>query len=366
MLRNIQALRGIACLLVVYYHVAGWENLVWPRVRLFYPVRYFGYAGVDLFFVLSGFILVRSQLASPQRWHAFLRRRAGRIFPTWWAALFTTVILSALVAKQSCFGDDWPAEWLAWLTLAPVADGCRILPVSWSLTYELMFYLAFALVLAMPRRLAILAIAAWAVAFCVQPEANVFALKMPFSPFVLEFLAGAFVAWLRPGFRRWMLPAALAWAVAFVAALPGETPDALGGRIAWRVAAFGPSSALVVAACAASEGRWNFPRWLVFLGDASYSIYLFHGIFCVCVLFGTWGMSHAMLPHIAWLTMMVAGGVGGGVGMYWLVERQAGRFRRKVVPTPGVESTLTAPPCSAMIFRTTNSPRPVPCRLVVK
>src|SRR5207253_2853094 len=85
-LTNLQALRGVACLLVLFFHVAEWElhRCESPAVRVAAPFEYFGYAGVDLFFVLSGFVITwvsfgklgdRSQLLS------FAWRRAWRIFP---------------------------------------------------------------------------------------------------------------------------------------------------------------------------------------------------------------------------------------------------------------------------------------------
>ena len=62
-LSNLQALRGIACLLVVWLHVAVWEREYGVRTPLLREVKWFGSAGVDLFFVLSGFIITYTQAA---------------------------------------------------------------------------------------------------------------------------------------------------------------------------------------------------------------------------------------------------------------------------------------------------------------
>ncbi|MGL4420416.1 MAG: acyltransferase family protein, partial [Gemmataceae bacterium] len=93
MLRNVQALRGLACLFVVLYHVAGWEQLVWPRIPVFGFYRYFGFAGVDLFFVLSGFIITHAhwkQIGQPRHLPTYLYRRLSRIYPVYWLALGLT------------------------------------------------------------------------------------------------------------------------------------------------------------------------------------------------------------------------------------------------------------------------------------
>src|SRR5205085_9963681 len=67
--QNLQALRGVACLLVVIYHTATQEELFGLSFQVLRPVHWFGYAGVDLFFVLSGFIITmigRKDLGRPE------------------------------------------------------------------------------------------------------------------------------------------------------------------------------------------------------------------------------------------------------------------------------------------------------------
>jgi len=333
-LHNLQALRGLACLAVVCYHVAGWEKLVWPSVRVLGPVRWFGFAGVDLFFALSGFIITRSHLFGGGRsvtLSRYLFRRAWRIYPPYWAALVSCTALSAGVAGQSLFTPGWETDWFDWVLLVPRRDGCRFVPVAWSLNYELMFYLAFAGVFLVPSRAVPWLAGVWAVtviaAKVVGWEPGPYWLKLPFSPFVLEFLGGAAAAgWARSGTgrgARLLLAGAGVWAVAALVLLTGTDPDEFGGALWSRVLAFGPPAVTIVYASAVGEqpGTIRLPGWLRPVGDASYSIYLFHSSICITTLFLTWGISHSLLPHLAWLAMMVGSGVGGGWVVYRLIER---------------------------------------------
>src|SRR5262249_15248359 len=128
-------------------------------------VQWFGYVGVDLFFVLSGFIITatcRADLGRADRLPRYLFRRFWRIFPAYWAALAAAVAFYACSSPRTVFGRNWPAEWCDTLLLLPQQTGCRFLPVAWTLSYELMFYLAFGVLFLLPRRAARPALVGWA------------------------------------------------------------------------------------------------------------------------------------------------------------------------------------------------------------
>src|SRR6185312_9907494 len=126
---------------------------------------WFGFAGVDLFFVLSGFIIAttsRADLGRPGRLPGYLFRRAWRIYPTYWAALAIAVGVYAALGPPLVVGPGLAAELAAAAALAPRATACRFLCVSWTLSFELLFYAAFAGLFLAPRRAAAPLLIGWA------------------------------------------------------------------------------------------------------------------------------------------------------------------------------------------------------------
>jgi peptidoglycan/LPS O-acetylase OafA/YrhL len=87
-LNNLQALRGVACLLVFFFHVAIGEAGAGHGLNPLVPFQYAGFAGVDLFFVLSGFVITRVNvrgLGDPARVAGYVTRRLWRIYPVYCA-----------------------------------------------------------------------------------------------------------------------------------------------------------------------------------------------------------------------------------------------------------------------------------------
>lgn len=332
---NVQALRGLACLLVVVYHTAAMESLFGLAFQPLRPIRWFGYAGVDLFFVLSGFIIASTNganLGRSDQLPKYLFRRLWRIYPPFWAAFALTNILWACIALsllQSCT----PREVLESIALFPQDPIPRLMPVAWSLSYELMFYLAFALLFVLPRRIAVPVLALWgivvvaALAFDFKPV-NRFA-ALPVSGYVLEFLGGVLIAWcpLRVGGKSavGLTLIGLVWAAVTLLAGNYSHPDHLAVLVPRRVFVFAPACILTVFALTAWErngGRIGW-RWLETLGDASYSIYLIHSTALAALFYLTMlvDWSHSRSWHVVWLAIMIASGLGAGLLMHRFIEK---------------------------------------------
>ncbi len=355
-LHNLQALRGLACLIVVLYHIAGYENTFWTKWRTFHFVRWFGYAGVDVFFALSGFIITwahREQLGQAKHLPRYLVRRFRRIYPVLWAAALATMILIGALGTAVVFRPGWQRDYLEWLLLVPRYDPFQFIAATWSLQYEIVFYLAFGLLFLVPKRWALplaigwvaVIVAARVVRFTPQP----FWANMLISPYVLEFLGGTGVAAVvARGFVRGpriALGFALAWTVALVILLRGATPDELGGWTWGRFFAFGPPSVLLVYAVVAGEltGRVHLPARLRPLGDASYSIYLMHGPVTLSLVHLMWGMNTNLPKHLVWIAVQLAAAFASGWLLYVLVERPilSRRSKPKGVPASVATSQLT-------------------------
>ncbi len=293
-LDSIQALRGLAAAFVVVYHSglalggADAPVLGWLTTNVIKR----GHVGVDVFFVISGFIIAWVAVLArprPERPLSFLVRRAFRLAPPYWAmsvlhALLLNPVTPALFAASLAFLPTTTAH-------APYY-GYPALYVGWSLNYEIAFYAAFALGLLLAGRRALwVVLALFALSTLVLPwwrfgtlvgdpaQGYPFAspwLAMASNPLVLEFLLGCLLAWAYARWRHLLTPpVALAMlatgCAAFALSLPLVGPDfSLAGR--------GVPAALLLAGAVAAEhtGMLRVPRALVWLGELSYALYLVH------------------------------------------------------------------------------------------
>ena len=361
---NLQALRGVACLLVFLYHLAQSEAGYGLGFNPLKPFKYFGYAGVDLFFVLSGFIIAttsRPDLGRMDRLPRYLFRRLWRIFPVYWVALIISTFVLTIPMQNPLFIPGWESEFRDSILLAPQPPAPRLLPVAWTLSYELMFYIAFAVLFILPRWTAVPVLIGWG-ALVIQTHIdgsypdNRFA-DLPVNPFVLEFLLGAAVAWCPLRLSGWkvglLVAVALVWCAAWTGLLspnPHPHADRLAKSHFLRAVSFGLPGALFVLAATAWErtgGRIR-PRWLEPVGDASYSIYLLH---IPCMMIVMWitiqlNWKHGKFEHVVWLILMTAGCIVPGMLFHKYVERpllNLAKTRRPVTPVVVPE----APPIPA-------------------
>jgi exopolysaccharide production protein ExoZ len=147
LLRNLHALRVLAALSVVYFHTTSEAGLDLPV--------HVGSHGVDVFFVISGFIISYIGTRSPDR---FLLRRMIRIVPFYWTA--TVVVFAAVALEPQLFRStrlDFPQLLCSLFFVPRETDYAGMFPtliLGWSLNYEMYFYLVFAAALLLSRRLA--------------------------------------------------------------------------------------------------------------------------------------------------------------------------------------------------------------------
>lgn len=285
-LHSIQSLRAIAALLVLAGHAAQISERFFSQ-PLTTGQWTLGFAGVDLFFVISGFVMVYITHDKPRGHVHFIGRfvysRITRVYPIYW--FFTLLALAAYMLVPAALNRDL-ADLHIWqsFTLWPIENDVPILHVGWTLTHEIYFYAVFALFLALPERWLPLMLAAWAAVVAAGSLAldglpAIAALIV--NPLTVEFILGACAGILVcSGYRR-LARAALAiaavWAAAASILLWPAGPEAFPEG--WtRVAAFGVPSALVVYGAVSLElrGALKPPGWLVILGDWSYALYLSH------------------------------------------------------------------------------------------
>ncbi|HZX68267.1 MAG TPA: acyltransferase, partial [Candidatus Elarobacter sp.] len=285
MLGNVQALRAIAALMVVVVHCYGVESTYLPGRPWTSPFHIIGTYGVDLFFVISGTVMLVSTatwFGEPAAWRRFLMRRVTRIYPPYWivTALVLVVFLlaPALIGQHRSIRPEILASFLA----IP-QRGEPLLVVGWTLSYELIFYTVFAVALRFHRRYLPVVTAIWLLAVvligALGPHANPW-VRVLGSWFNFEFAFGlAIGAAVLSG--RLVAPRAL-FALGALLVVAACVATAYSGReyldVAWwRPWAVGLPMALVVYASLGLERhRLLAPRWLRAQGDASYALYLWH------------------------------------------------------------------------------------------
>ncbi len=282
---NIQAVRAVAALGVLASHLYAYDARYAADPVL--PAWFtYGFSGVDLFFAVSGFVMVlvtRGRFGDAASAGAFLFSRVWRIYPPFW--LFTAVVIAGFAAAGTLEARLEESTLIGSLTLFPVTTAAPLLQVGWTLTHELYFYLVFALMLLAPQRLLPVLLALWCAVILAAWSAGLGAASPPariaFSPLTFEFVAGAAAGLLVVSGRRRFGWAAIAVGVAGIVAgsLWIGPPDPMSFASGWRrFAAFGIPCALIVygAACVEVDGRSRAPDGAVALGDWSYSLYLLH------------------------------------------------------------------------------------------
>lgn len=275
-------------MLVVLFHLVSIETNFGQGHRLLADYWNIGMSGVDLFFVISGFVMTTIMRGGFQRSGSilkFLSRRFTRIYPLYW--FFSLVLLAAFLVrpdmmKRSLAGGE--VDLLGSFLLLP-QDGLPLLMVGWTLVHEMYFYLVFALMLLLPERRMPLLLALWGGAvICanmLMPISGGASFRLIAHPLTLEFIAGCLVAILvRRGGAHIGLPCLMLGILGWLAgyALHGYFGLGLAPSAWFRVLVFGLPSTLVVYGLVVLEVRKErvMPGWMASLGDASYSIYLSH------------------------------------------------------------------------------------------
>jgi exopolysaccharide production protein ExoZ len=279
---SVQYLRGIAALLVVLAHAAAHPLTDVPLL-----LERFGQAGVVLFFVISGFIMVTVTGDGRFSPREFLARRIVRVVPLYW--LMTTLTALLAVGAPALFHTTittWPHYLQSLLFIPHEAPGrggtSPLLSLGWTLNYEMFFYLVFALcgVVGLRTRIALISAIFLGLATFGQLAPSGDTLVGFYTNMImLPFVAGTLLAYAhrRGWLDRWSNRQAALVALAALAAglwtftMVPERPTTLTVVLGLTVAAIG-----LLASGLATEGRPPRIAPLEALGNASYSLYLTH------------------------------------------------------------------------------------------
>ncbi len=335
-LSTVQVLRGVAALMVGFYHlttqIPAYAPLLWPS---FWPAGSAVMAhGVDIFFVISGFIMLVS--SRDMRAADFMARRIIRIVPLYW--MFTLLLIAGIAVKADLFHSTTVTAGSAIKSFAFVpffnpANPDKIWPLlvpGWTLNYEMFFYLVFAATLFAPfgRRilLCMLVFTVFASIRLVPGFEHSAVLQFYSSPIIFEFVGGMIVG--RLFLSSWKLPVLACLGmigVGFVLLLTKAQPQSEAEAASLLTSGL-PSCLIVLGAVQLDKVsgitmNWKLP---LSLGDASYSIYLSH-IFTLGVARGIWSwVNPAGAPQLDALGFAVFGMSAValvGVACYRMVEK---------------------------------------------
>jgi exopolysaccharide production protein ExoZ len=342
MLQTLQAGRALAAISVAAFHLSITMGVArYGGVPVFAEFTKHGSRGVDFFFVLSGFIILFAHvrdIGKPRAWGEYIYRRFVRLYPIYWLYTAGVVVLLALgFGTQADLPDNF-RDWLSSVTLIRFSDGSPPLPVAWTLFHEVAFYAAFS-TLILSRRLGITVLALAACACIALYHYPLPEERTPFNVYTaaynLYFLLGMGAYWLFRRGGRGVVEFALG-AVIFVAAL---MTMGLPYKLSPLLLAFG--LALLVAGATKLEhaGSIKVPRFLAFIGNASYTLYLVHlaveGLLLKIAL--KTHLYQLVGPQVTYL-LVLASTVCAGCAAYALIERPLlawlhARHKRRLLAT---------------------------------
>jgi exopolysaccharide production protein ExoZ len=340
---SIQYLRAFAALSVLITHV-----LQWPLGELNFTLLKTGRLGVEVFFVISGFIMTMIAGDGAFRPERFLRRRALRIVPAYWAATFLVTALALALPSQFRTTVPTIGGLIKSLLFIPSLDPkAPLLLLGWTLNFEAFFYVVFASLFFLRselRTLVLCALFAALVATGLNLRDPSHVQDFYTSMSLIGFCAGTLVAqlyrhgWLPPDsmVRQALIGAMLVLLVDFYV-VPWADVDRtpLPEHLLMTITAVS-----IVLVGLQIEVAGLLPRFatLKYLGDASYSLYLFH-LFAIAAV---WAVAKRLfdvqqpLAYLGCAAAAIIAGIGFGLVCHHLIERpflKAGwRWRRAIAP----------------------------------
>lgn len=346
MYRSIQASRAAAAILVVLFHLGGIIAL--PKyfaTPVFDTLFAAGDAGVEFFFVLSGFIIFTAHstdVGKPARLGNFLRKRFARIFPIYWI-VFIAVYLAAIVAPT--LRDSMPRDsWVLLKSLALVPQnplevggtGAPVLFVAWTLQYEMFFYTFFALLI-LSRWAAVvgaICVSALYLGCLISASCGAFPLSFLSSDYLPLFAIGVVVAVLAKHRQVKQPLFYLLAGVAFFVLVSADKVLHIDMLTHWKTLLFGLASSVIVFGLVSMEnaGRVLGGNWIAQrLGEASFALYLIHvpiislmlKIF-VLMQFRSLGFAGAAMAYVLTLACCIA----AAMLIHVWIEKPLGNFFR--------------------------------------
>lgn len=346
-IENIQAIRGVATLFVVFYHIMNTEhkfansNTILPSFLTIFS------SGVDLFFVISGFVIVtvsRGKFDSFIEMLKFMYNRVTRVYSLYW--FYTGLLMVYFILPPEMFARSHEdVDIFRSFLLLPQAN-LPLLVVAWTIVHEMYFYSTFAIFLLFSEKHLTKLLLVWSFFIVVIyfifhqiPENSIApTVKIITHPLTFEFIGGCIIAKLI--FTGTKIRGLTFFIIGIFLLLANYL---LAGDVAmdrWpRLFFFGLPSLLIIYGSIVVELDSNIklPDYLRFLGDASYSIYLSHYI-VLPIIGRLWPIiikwrhidNSGYTDNIVAIFVMIVAVLVTGIGSYHFLEKPMLLYTRKL------------------------------------
>jgi len=330
MIISIQYLRGLAALLVVLTHISFKDHQYSLGVFDFN----IGIFGVDIFFVISGFIMYFVSINKPSGFHtvrSFLLHRVIRIIPLYWT-LTTVALLVYLAMPENINSSTGSTDVFNSYTLFPSSTR-YLLAVAWTLSYEFYFYIIFSIALLFPSyRALIICIVLTGVAslgFIYKTNESSVTFDFLTNNLVLEFIYGIIIAkiFLQLKNRRMLI-----FIISFLLFIALITLYFLDYQSGIRGIDFGLPAMFLVLGFVMIEDVIKKHRFtnLERLGEISYSLYLVHlfTLGVIALIYRKLNI-HTNTSEALYLASMLITSLLVGTLTYYLLEKKLVNFFRR-------------------------------------
>lgn len=348
----LQIFRGLAALLVLFHHT---DDILSNHHNYHYFGGIFepGWSGVDFFFVLSGFIIYYihyKDIGKPNAFKPFIQKRFIRVYPMTWLVVIPIIPMFFLFPG---FGDPGVQTnpWVILKQLFLFPQERVVLDVSWTLSHEILFYLLFGLLIISGRTIVKTVIGIW-ILLTLLSMVNIinfesWGLNFLISPFHIEFVFGCIAAYvyLNYNLKKSSMYILVFGVLLFISTWVLRLLEILPKYQVESILLFGTSSFFIVLGSVyISINKTNWSKIFLFIGDASFSIYLTHfpAISLLNKMFATLGL-YEKLGYFLATSIIIAITLIIGCIAYQLIEKQLLKvLRNKMIGNKPIIGNQTA------------------------
>lgn len=277
-LHNIQILRAVAAIMVILHHALPHYEVMGGDLIFIRIISEWGFIGVDIFFVISGFIMAYTTFHKKRNVSSaitFIKHRLYRIYLGYWPFFFAMLSILLVINAQKLSSLDMIGSFI----LSNTDMFQLVLPISWSLSYELYFYFLFLFTFLFSVKKLYIVIPAFVGLILILVLYTFFNPTFPvhffYSHFLLEFFAGVLLYMYKEHLMKiWILLASIV--IIGIALWYGVSYEAKNGLI--RILTFGTAALFIVTGALILEQKNFYQKGgkLELLGNASYTLYLSH------------------------------------------------------------------------------------------